>query len=306
MGQDVASSTVKLRGLTAKFDARVKAATPFYPNVCMVTDSDGADEQYAMLGAVPGVREWVGDREFKDLAAVDWTLVNKQFEGSVLIKRTDYDDDRLNLYGAPIEQLGVRFSNHPYKLLFGLMDDGYKLPCFDGQYFYDTDHSWGDSGTQSNKVSQAVSDTTAISAAEVKAGFNAAIIALCGFKDDRGELINDDIQDITQQVAVVANPVLRQSIEDALSVRTTSAGADNVVIARPKIATSSRITSTTKMHVFKIDDPVRPFIFQQRSPLKKQIKGVNDIEDKYIKFLTEARYAMGYGAWWTAIEVTFS
>lgn len=306
MGQDVASSTVKLRGLTAKFDARVKAATPFYPNVCMITDSDGADEQYAMLGAVPGVREWVGDRDFKDLAAVDWTLVNKHFEGSVLIKRTDYDDDRLNLYGAPIEQLGVRFANHPNKILFELMEDGYKAPCFDGQYFYDEDHSWGDSGAQSNKVSQTVSDSSSVTATEVKSAFNAAVVALCGFKDDRGELINDDIQDITQQIAVVANPVLRQAIEDALSVRTASSGADNIVIARPRIATTSRITSTTKMHIFKVDDPVKPFIFQQRSPLKKQIKGVDDIEDKYIKFLTEARYAMGYGAWWTAIEVTFS
>jgi len=306
MSQDTASATVKLRGITAKFDAAVKAATPFYPTVCMSTDSTGYDEEYAILGAIPVIREWVGARDFRELAASNWTLVNQLFESSVQIKRTDWDDDRINLYGIPIEQMGKRFGNHPNKLLFELMEAGSSSICFDGQCFYDDDHTWEESGTQSNKVTQTVADITAITASEVKAGFNAAVVKLASFTDSAGELINDDIMTPEQQVAVAANPVLRQALEDALTVKLGSNGGDNVVIARPNIATSARITSTVKMHVFKTDDPVKPFIFQRRSPVQKQIKGIGDIEEKYIKFMTEARYAMGYGAWWNAVEVTFS
>ncbi len=306
MGQDTASATAKLRGLTAKFDVQVKAATPFYPGLCMETDSAGADEQYAMLGAVPAIREWLGDRDFKTLAATDWTLTNGHYESSVPILRTDYDDDRLGLYAQAIEQMGKRHGNHPNKLLFALINDGASTECFDGQYFFDSDHSWGDSGSQTNLVSQTVTSATAITAAEVKAGFNAAIVKLAGFVDNTGELLNDDIQDVATQVSVCANPVLRQSLEDALSVRLNATGGDNVTVARPKIGTSARITSTVKMTVFKTDDPIKPFIYQKRQPIRKQIKGVGDLEEKFIKFLTEARYAMGYGAWWQAVEVTFA
>lgn len=40
-----------------------------YPRVAMEVPSETRDENYAWLGAVPSMREWIGDREIKNLAA---------------------------------------------------------------------------------------------------------------------------------------------------------------------------------------------------------------------------------------------
>ena len=71
MALDTAKAEVILRCLTVKFVNAVAGATPFYPQVCTTVDSSGRDEKYAMLGNMPGVREWIGDREVKQLHPKD-------------------------------------------------------------------------------------------------------------------------------------------------------------------------------------------------------------------------------------------
>ena len=41
MALDTAKATVTLRDLTAKFDNRVRATTPFYPQLCTIANSTG-------------------------------------------------------------------------------------------------------------------------------------------------------------------------------------------------------------------------------------------------------------------------
>ena len=100
MALDTAKATVTLRTLTKKFDNRLKTAAPFYPTLCNVVESDGADEAYGMLGNMPGVREWLGDRQFRELRAANFTITNKHWEDSLLIKKTDIADDRMGMYGC--------------------------------------------------------------------------------------------------------------------------------------------------------------------------------------------------------------
>ena len=306
MSHDTSTAVAKLRGLTAIFDNNVKAYQPFWPTLAVDVPSDGADEEYGMLGRVAAIREWLGDRDFKEMRAAKWTLTNKLWEVSHGIPRQDLDDDRLGMHRLMLAQIGVRASQHPDSLLFTLINDGESGACFDGQFFFDTDHEWGDSGVQSNDLTYAAASGTTPTVAELKLAFNAAMVALVSFKDDRGELLNGDVYDDTQQITIVAHPTLKQTLEDALSVRLQSTGGDNVVIARPKIITSARVSSTAKFDIYKTDEPLKPFIMQNRTPLKRQMKGATDIEEKMIKFMTEARYVAGYGAWWTGVRTTFT
>lgn len=306
MAQDVASAITVLRGMTAKFDNAVKAASPYYPKLAMTVPSKGANEQYGFLGRVPQVREWDGERDFKQLRGTQWTLTNKPWEQSLLIEKSDIADDRLGMYFPMLQQLGTRAAKHPDKLLFDLIIAGEEAACFDGQYYFDTDHVWGDSGTQSNDLTHDATDHTSVTAAEFKLAYNAAIRALMGFKDDQGELLNTDIFDEAQSITVVVPPVLLQQAHDALTVKLGANGGDNVVITRPEIVASARLTSAVKFYVFKTDEALRPFIFQAREPLKRQMKNQNDLEWKEVKFMTQARYVMGYGAWWTTVLTTFN
>jgi phage major head subunit gpT-like protein len=306
MGFDTAAAVAKLRGLTQTFDNSVKAATPFYPRICSVVTSKGADEEYGLLGRVPGVREWLGDRDWKQLRGARWTLENKKWEISLRIEKDDIADDRLGMYTPTMAQLGRRAAKHPDKLVWDLFALAESETCFDGQYFFDTDHSWGDSGPQSNDLTYDATDHTAVTAAEFKLAYNQAVDALIGYKDDQGELLNDDIVDETQSILLIVPTALRQVAHDALSVRTVATGGENFVLQRPTIVTSARLGSSAKFYTFKVDEPLKPFVFQARSPLKRQMKNTDDLEWKDVKFMTEARYNVGYGAWWTAVLTTFN
>jgi phage major head subunit gpT-like protein len=307
MSLDTASAMVKLRSLTARFDNRVKAAQPFYPQLCTTVPSTGADEEYGILGNVPQVREWIGDRQFKELRAAKWTIENKLWEQSLRIAKTDIADDRLGMYSPALEELGNRAAKYPDALLFSLINGGEAAACFDAQYFFDTDHAWGDSGNQSNDLTYNCSDHTNPTAAEIKAAYNAAVKAMMEFKDDQGEFINDDIWDASVQLVIVCNHTLQQVMHDALTVMLNSTGGENYVVTkRPTIITSAKFTSTVKFDVYKTDSPIRPFIFQAREPLSRQMKDVDDLEFKDVKFMTSARYNVGYGAWWTAVRTTLN
>ncbi len=306
MSLDTAQAIARLRSLTGKFDNGAQSAPPFFPNLCSEVTSDGADEEYGLLGGFPGMREWLGDRDFKQLRGAKWTIENKEYEASLAIPRTAIEDDRLAIFGPIMEQLGMEASQHPDELLFNLIENAESGECFDGQNFFDTDHLWGDSGAQSNDLTYDASDHTAVTVAEAKAAFNNALAAIAGFKTDQGKYLNPHIFDINQSVLLLCNVALRQVFEDALTVRLQATGGDNVVLARPRIVSSAMYTSTVKFDVYRTDRPLRPFIFQKRRPLQRQMKGLDDREFKDVKFMADARYNMGYGAWWTGVRTTFN
>lgn len=306
MSLDQAAVVAKLRSLTHKFDVGMKEAKPFYPELCTIVPSDGADEEYGLLGSVPAVREWIGDRNFKDVRAAKFTIENKEFEASLAIKRTHIEDDRLGLYGPLMKRLGMRAMRHPDKLLFTLINGAESLPCFDGQSFFDTDHEWGDSGSQSNDLTFDATSHTAVTSTEFRDAYHLAREAMVSFKDDQGELLVEPIVEGNSKLLVLVNPRLEKVAKEALYAPLVGGGNTNVVIDPPRIVSSALYTATTKFDLYNLADPLLPYIFQPRRKLMRQMKGWEDRENKDVKFMADARYNVGFGAWWNAVRTTFN
>jgi phage major head subunit gpT-like protein len=307
MGLDTAKATVTLRDLTATFDKTVRAATPFYPQISTVVPSTGLDEKYGWLGDMPGMREWLGDRVFHELRAANYTIENKHWESSLNIKKTDLADDRHGLYGPLLMNLANEATYHPDELFFTLLAAAETSLCFDGQAFFDTDHAWGDSGSQSNDLTFNASDHDAVTVAEFKAAFQAATEAMIQFVNDRGKPFMRPTVDELRNLLVLVPPELRVvALESVASLELS--GSTNVVVDRPRVVTSPHLTSGVKMYVFNLDptQAIKPFIFQAREPLSRQTKGLTDVEFKDVKFMTEARYNMGFGLWASAVLTTFN
>lgn len=310
MSLDSASAVAKLRSLTVKFDNAVKSTTPFYSRLCTVIPSDGYDEEYGILGSVPQVREWIADRDFKSLRAAKYTLVNKLWESSVRVEKTDIDDDRLGIYGPILQNLGVRAARHPDKLLLSdLIVNATTNLCLDGQAFFDTDHSWGDSGTQDNDLTTAIVDAAAPTITEFGAAVSDMIQAMFAFVDDRGELLHDDVV-VTENggmelVAVVPLHYMDVARKYFMQGILINNGETNVPVAVADVVATPHITSNY-CDLYRTDTPVKPFVFQAREPLDRKMKGMDDIEFKDVKFMTQARYNVGYAAWWNAIRHTFT
>ncbi len=141
-------------GFNTIFQKGLEAAPSMYSNVAMVIPSTGSEEQYGWLGSSTQFREWLGDRAIQNLKLHDFKIKNKDFENTIGIDRNSIEDDKYGLYNPMIEQLGRDTNEHPDLLTFGLLKQGATQICYDGQFFFDTDHPVVDA----NGVTQSVSN----------------------------------------------------------------------------------------------------------------------------------------------------
>lgn len=104
------------------------------------TPSSTKTNEYAWLGELPGMREWVGDRVAQQLKGHGYAIENKDFELTVEVKRTDIEDDNIGGYSMRFTAMGRSVAAHPEQLVWGALANGHQQLCYDGQYFFDTDH----------------------------------------------------------------------------------------------------------------------------------------------------------------------
>lgn len=309
MALDTAKAVAASRTLTAKFNRESKAVQTYYTNIATVAPSDGADEAYGILGAMPGVREYLGDRTYHKLRGATYTLSNKEWEVSMEIEKKDIADDRLSLYDGALTTLAQRASRHPDKLLMQAIVNGESTACFDGQYFFDTDHSWGSSGSQDNDLTYAAATGTTPTIDEFMASYEAARSAMLGFVDDRGEPLHEDVitgMDSGLQFVALVPRQLETVAKKAFNQILNNSGGTNIVLDRPVVAMSTHLSNAAKWYLLRVDVPLRPFIFQARTPLEVTTSGEMDMNKKVIEMGTYARYNIGYGAWWNAVLTTFT
>lgn len=127
-------------GFSTAFNTGQQAVDPVYNKICMMTKSSGRDEVYAWLGQMPGIREWVGPRVISSLEVHGWTIENRKFEATVEVPREAIEDDRIGTFAPLFNDLGRRSAEFPDQLFAELIGEGFSAPCYDGQYFFDSDH----------------------------------------------------------------------------------------------------------------------------------------------------------------------
>lgn len=127
------------------FNQAFAGAASMWEVVAMLALSGGASVDYKWLGDFPMMREWLGDRVIKDLSAFRYEIANKDYEATVEVDRNHIEDDQIGVYTPMIQGLAQSAKQHPDLLIFALLAAGFTTTCFDGQYFFDSDHPVGDS-----------------------------------------------------------------------------------------------------------------------------------------------------------------
>lgn len=128
------------KGFQNVFNTARESTPSFFEKVAMTISSGASDETYGWIASIPGMREWIGQRQIKNLTASKYTIANKLFESTVSVKRTSIEDDRLGVYKPAFAELGSLSQRHPDTMIFSLMKSGFATNCYDGQFFFDTDH----------------------------------------------------------------------------------------------------------------------------------------------------------------------
>lgn len=128
------------RGFKLTFQQAFDGAPSDYAQIAMQVPSTTSQEVYPWLGQTTSFREWIGDRVVQNLATHDFSIKNKSWENTIGIPRDTIEDDTYGLYTPAVAQLGQDAKQHPDLLVWGLLKEGFARACYDGQYFFDTDH----------------------------------------------------------------------------------------------------------------------------------------------------------------------
>lgn len=127
-------------GFKATFQQGLGMVKPTWQKVATLAPSTTGAEKYPWLGQMPGVREWIGERQLKGLAAHGYSIENKPFETTVVLPRNSVEDNSHLNYSIPIKAMGEALALHPDELVFGALAAGFSTNCYDGQFFFDVDH----------------------------------------------------------------------------------------------------------------------------------------------------------------------
>lgn len=156
--------------LVVRWNAGLAMSPDDWKKIAKLVKSSGKSNTYEWLSQFPAFREWVGARQHKAFKENAYTVVNRKFESTVDVQRTDIEDDNIGQYGTIAESAGQSATDLKNDLVFQAISDGFNSPCYDGQYFFDTDHPVypNESGTG-----------VAVSISNVQTGSGAPWVLLC-------------------------------------------------------------------------------------------------------------------------------
>lgn len=95
---------------------------------------------YGWLAEMPMFRKWVGSRIARRLAARSYQIKNEKYEFGYSISRDDIKYDRFGIYNQHATKAGIAARVIWDQILTAVQIAGATTLCYDGQFFYDTDH----------------------------------------------------------------------------------------------------------------------------------------------------------------------
>lgn len=113
---------------------------PEFQKIATEVPSTAKSEDYSWLGAFPRMREWLGERQYNNLLAHAYEVINKHWEGSLKISRDDIADDKIGLFNPLASELGRATASQPDELVFALLVAGFESCGYDKVPFFSTSH----------------------------------------------------------------------------------------------------------------------------------------------------------------------
>lgn len=131
-------------GFKAAFQKGFDGVSPLWPVLATLVPSSGTKEFYPWLKEIPGLREWIGDRQVLQLAQHGYEIANRDFERTIGVRVKDLEDDQYGTYKPLMEMMGHAAAAFPDELVFELLLKAFTEKCFDGQPFFSAAHPVGD------------------------------------------------------------------------------------------------------------------------------------------------------------------
>lgn len=233
-----------------------------YDKYCQTIMSGSDTMLHGWMDRVPQVREWVGPRIEQNLVAQDYMLKNKRYELTLVVQRTDIEDDRFGLYAPQAEMLGMQAKQWPDTQMTTVLEAGASTLTFDGAFFFSASHpidtTNSAAGTQSNLYT-----STALTAA------NVAVVD-AGMMNIKGR---DGLPIGARLDTIMVPPALKHKalqianaefIVAADGINAATGGSTNVLKGAFNVIVNPKLTSDTTWYAFCNAFPIKGLIWQLR------------------------------------------
>lgn len=310
MSQTSNQATIFTKGIRGLFLRSLNGMTggTLVNEVATLAPSNSDSEKYGWLGQPPQMQRVDPNGadssssaqpvpDFKALSDTSYTITNHRYSAAMMVNADDMADDQLGGLDIRVRQLVQVGLGHRDKLITDLIEGNGN--CYDGSAFFGDSHPVrkDEGGTQDNNLA-ASGQTTANYQSDIASG----ISAMAGFTAENGEPFH---QMMPSEFVLMAHPSQFANIEEAVRANLVS-NTSNVRFSGFNIRTmyNARLSSNTTWYLFHVGGIVRPFIFQDREPLR--LESVTDgeravLQRQYI-YQATARYNAGFGFWQDAVK----
>ncbi|MEM6980598.1 MAG: Mu-like prophage major head subunit gpT family protein [Planctomycetota bacterium] len=274
--------------------------------LCMTSRTTSESQGYAWIGALPGMREWLGPRKFKELLAYDYAVKNREWESSLQLQKKAMEDDSIGMLSPVANSLVSKARRKPDNRLVDVINAAETSQCYDGQFFFDSDHVSGNSGPQSNLRTVDVTAAATPTPQEIRDIVDDMAVDMMLLKGDDGENFIDTVLDVEGTWTLCVPASYAKAVGKAYGqnltgedVGGTVVAVDNYSLIRPRVLPLTRMQANT-IDLYYTGAEIKPYVHQERSDVEYQPKGMDDIEFKHVKMMTRSRFEIGYMAWFYA------
>lgn len=279
-------------GFSAAFNKALSEVSPDYRDIATVTSSSTAANDYAWLGQIPDMKEWIGDREVQHISEYGYTIKNKSFERTIGINRDAIEDDQYGIYTPMFSMMGQEAGEHYNDLVFEMLTKGFTEKCYDEKTFFAADHVSGEK-TFSNTSTAALSTESFLAARQ-------AMMSITGDKNKPLKLV-PDLLVVSPKNEMVAKKILEASLID---------GTTNITqnLAKIKVATELSGDNEDAWFLLCTKKFLKPIILQIRKKIKFDMltkdTDMNVFLQKEYLYGCDSRDNAGFGFWQMAYGST--
>lgn len=127
-------------GFKTSFQGGLSQADQDWQRIATVVPSATKEQKYGWLGKIPNVREWIGARVVQNLMSHDYSIKEKALELTLGVDRDDIETDNLGIYTPLFTEMGMSTGAQWATMVYAQLKAGFTTNCYDGQFFFDTDH----------------------------------------------------------------------------------------------------------------------------------------------------------------------
>lgn len=280
--------------------------------LCMEVNSEGYDEDQAWIGEVDSFEEFVDRVRFSGMSDGVYTLVNNKYTTGIVIKRDDWNDDRVGGLGIRARQVGAAYQAYKDYLITEAVIDGVSNGAGTvaaGAHFA-TNHPVRN---QESAVGDNLLTGSGTSVSNIQTDISAAVAALMKIQGEDGLLVGGGLRFGVMTTAHLLGATL-DAVHGGIISQTSNVRYENMqfdVWANPYLDISANGSADEDdFYVYRSDSPIAPFLYQTREDLSVEAQDSAEsdafFEREEIRIKARFRGVPGYGRWQNVVKINNS